>query len=135
MSGVMLAFAICVVLPLGAIAAGVLITMRRAQQRHAERMAMIAQGLIPPQRGETVQYTTPAPGQPQIATVRVREANDHAKNIGWAVACLVAGVLWLAGEFYENPMGVILTALGAMYLTRGILGVVLRSDRSEGEVR
>ena len=102
------AFGMCVIVPLGFVAALVYVVTRRARARHEERMAMIAQGLVPP------------PDGPAIVSARATVRGDPARGLGWAVGLIVAGVLWFAGGAH---FAAILIGAGAAFLTRGLLGM------------
>jgi hypothetical protein len=108
---IFLAFGMCVLVPLGFVAALVYVVTRRARARHEERMAMIAQGLVPP------------PDGPVIASARATVRGDPTRGLGWAVGLLVCGILWVAGAAHFAAM---LIGAGAAFLTRGLLG--LRRD-------
>lgn len=97
----LLAFGMCVLVPIGLLATIVLVVMHRSKDRHAERMAMIDRGVAPPIVAE----------------------RDPARALGWAVGLVVGGVLWMfAGTLGLSRFGIVLTALGVAYVTRGILG-------------
>ena len=104
--GLLVAFGMCVLVPVGLLAAIVLVLMTRSRDRHAERMAMIERGL--------------APG-PVPTAARPR---DPYRLIGCATGIVVAGVLWMVSETFDlSGFGILLTAIGVAYLTRGILGL------------
>ncbi len=112
-----LGFGMCVFLPLGLAVALVYVLMTRSRDRHAERMAMIAQGLAPPADG-----SSPPPLVP--GGTSAARGSDPVLRLGWAVGLVVLGVLWLLPDSLDlNWFGILLAALGAAYLTRGIIGL------------
>jgi len=113
------AFGMCVLVPLGFVAALVYVVTRRARARHEERMAMIAQGIVPPADGKTVAAAR--------ATVRA----DPTRGLGWAVGLLVCGALWVAGVAH---FAAILIGAGAALLTRGIVGLRRDAARPRDDV-
>jgi len=108
--GILLAFGMCVLVPLAFIAAIVWIVMRSARNRHDERMAAISRG-VPPESAAA----PPWPAQPVAA-----RRGDPARGIGWAVGLLVCGLLWALGVSHFASM---LVGAGAGFLTRGVLGM------------
>jgi hypothetical protein len=99
----LLAIGMCVFVPIGVLATIVIVVMNRSRNRHAERLAMIDRGLVP----------APAPAQP----------GDSSSAIGWAVGIVVGGLLWMVSDTFDlSGFGILVTAVGVAYLTRGILG-------------
>jgi hypothetical protein len=133
----LIGFGVCVAVPLGIVGAILYLVTKRARDRHAERMAMIERGLVPPADGSV----PPPPRAPEEVVARAAVSYrpspaDHAKSIGWAVGLAVAGVLFLVSELADlNGFGIVLTGIGAAYLTRGILGLRRERREPEGEGR
>ena len=97
----LLSFGTCVLVPIGLLAAVVIVAMNRSRDRHAERMAMIDRGLSPGPR-----------------------PRDPVRLVGWATGLVVGGVLWMLSDRFDlSGFGIVLTAVGVAYLTRGILGL------------
>jgi len=114
----LLSIGMCVLVPIGMLAAIVLVVMSRSRNRHAERMAMIDRGLVP--------GTVPPP-LPQ---------RDPHRLIGWATGLVVGGVLWMVSDTFDlSVFGIVLTAIGVAYLTRGVLGLARDRRAAPGEVR
>ena len=129
--GILLAFGMCVALPLAVVLGVVYHLNRRARERHAERMAMIDRGLVP----DAAASAPPPPSQPSSQApqpavepplplapqpVPAPKAADPDQTIGWAVGLIVAGMLWIFGP---SHFGALLVGCGAAYLTRGLLGM------------
>jgi hypothetical protein len=112
-------FGMCVIVPLGFIAGIVYVVTRRARARHDERMAMIAQGIVPP------------PDGPVVAAARARVRADPTRGLGWAVGLLVCGALWVAGVAH---FAAILIGAGAALFTRGVLGLRRDAARPDDDV-
>jgi hypothetical protein len=109
-------------------------------------MAMIAQGMVPP-NGPAPPPPPPAP-QPQppppIADVEASElavppappaspplAAPASDTMPWAIGLTVGGVLWLLSDLFDFTLiGIFLTAVGAGYVTRAVIGI--RRERSTG---
>ena len=101
----LLSFGMCVLVPIGLLATIVVVAMNRSRNRHAERMAMIDRGLVP----------GPLP--------RPVPQRDPYRLIGWATGLVVGGVLWMVSDTFDlSGFGILVTAVGVAYLTRGILG-------------
>jgi len=110
----LIAFGMCVLIPIGLLAAIVLVFMRRSQDRHSERMAMIDRGVAP----GAVPMPSPEPG----------------RAVGWATGVVVGGVLWMFADTLDlSRFGIILTAVGVAYLTRGVLGLARGRRPAGGE--
>jgi hypothetical protein len=137
--GILLAFGICVVIPVCGIVAWAVVEGRKSRMRHQERIAMIERGLVPPDG--------PPPPPPPGAAVETRVHTyqyqvprrdyDVARGMGWAVGFLVAGALWMFTPFdgfFANTFGVVFLACGAAYMTRGIIGLT-RGDGGMGGVQ
>ncbi len=131
---IVLGFGMCMLIPLVIVGGFLYVITKKARDRHAERMAMIEKGLVPPPDGArvsasvsgtgpgvTVTPMTPE-GPKSRACVRAefKSEPDPARTIGWAIGLLVTGVLWFATE---HEIAAILIGIGAAYLTRGILGL------------
>jgi hypothetical protein len=98
----LLTLGMCVFLPIGLLAAVVFLAMHRSRDRHAERMAMIDRGMAPSPRRE----------------------RDPVRSVGWAAGLVVGGVLWMVSDTFDlSGFGILLTAVGVAYLTRGVLGL------------
>jgi hypothetical protein len=114
----LLTFGMCVLVPIGFLAAIVLVAMSRSRNRHAERMAMIDRGLVP--------GVVPPP----------LAQRDPNRLVGWATGLVVFGVLWMVSDTFDlSGFGILLTAVGVAYLTRGVLGLVRDRRAAPGEVR
>jgi hypothetical protein len=111
----LIAFGMCVLVPIGLLAAIVYVFMRRSQDRHSERMAMIDRGVAP----GAIPPPSPEPG----------------RAVGWAAGVVVGGVLWMLADTLDlSRFGIILTAVGVAYLTRGVLGLARsRAATESGE--
>jgi hypothetical protein len=122
----------CFLLPLAAIVAWAVIESKKARLRHDERLAMIERG-IPPS-------DAPAPRSRDASPVEIRadvrvgplgRRRDPAPLMGWAVGLLVAGVMLMLPDRFElGAGGIVLTAVGAAFLTRGIIGMRRETARS-----
>ena len=113
MVALLIAFGMCVLVPIGLLAAIVLVFMRRSQDRHSERMAMIDRGVAP----GAIPVPSPEPG----------------RAVGWATGIVVGGVLWMLADTLDlSRFGIILTAVGVAYFTRGVLGLASRRRAAAG---
>lgn len=130
---ILLVTGMCVVVPLAAIGGILWFVMRRARARHDERMAMIAQGIAPPNGAA---HSPPQP--PQDAAVADAAASappplaaPASDTLPWAIGLTVGGVLWLVSDVFDFTLiGIFLTAVGAGYVTRAVIG--MRRERSTG---
>ena len=107
----LLAFGMCVLVPIGVLTTIVLVVMHRSRDRHFEQMAMIDRGLVPPPASQ----------------------RDPGRAIGWATGIVVGGLLWMVSDTFDlSGFGILVTAVGVAYLTRGVLGWSREGSAAEG---